>query len=197
MTLPSPIGAEESTVDLLRRAGEGEDAAREALFRRYLRPLRRWAHGRVPAAARPAIETDDLVQETLVSSLGRLDDFDYRHPGAFEDYLRRALLNKIRDQARRASRGLRRGDGGEPADPGPSPLEEALGRESVRRYETALASLRPADRRAVFARIELRLPYDEVARVLDKRSADAARMAVARAVGRLAEAIAEDKPAER
>jgi hypothetical protein len=45
----------------------------------------------------------------------------------------------------------------------PSPLEEAIGQEALERYEAAMTRLRPDDREAIIARIELGLPYPEVA----------------------------------
>ena len=68
-----------------------------------------------------------------------------------------------------------------------SPLEAAIGQEAVARYEAALARLRPEDRAAVVARIEMTGTYQDVAVALGKPSPDAARMAVSRALLRLAE----------
>jgi RNA polymerase sigma-70 factor (ECF subfamily) len=73
------------------------------------------------------------------------------------------------------------------SDRSASPLEEAIGREAVDRYEAALARLRPEEREAIVARVEMDCSYQEVAQALDKPSADAARMAVSRALLRLAE----------
>ena len=69
---------------------------------------------------------------------------------------------------------------------GTSPLEAAIGSETLERYETALARLSEAEREAVVTRVEFGLSYGEVAEVLGKPSADAARMAVVRALVRLA-----------
>jgi RNA polymerase sigma-70 factor (ECF subfamily) len=70
---------------------------------------------------------------------------------------------------------------------GASPLEEAIGAEAVARYEAALSRLRPDDREVVIARVEMDMSYEEIAQLLGKPSADAARMAVHRALLRLAE----------
>jgi RNA polymerase sigma-70 factor (ECF subfamily) len=74
--------------------------------------------------------------------------------------------------------------------PEPSPLEEAIGKEALERYEAALARLRPEDREAIIIRLELGLPYSEVAQALGKPSAAAAHMAVSRALLRLANEMA-------
>src|SRR5215208_3378585 len=94
----------ESTVELLARVRNGDRDALDALFSRCLPPLRRWARGRLPAAARGALDTQDLVQDTILNSLRRLDQFESRHEGALQAYLRQAVLNRIRDEARRFGR---------------------------------------------------------------------------------------------
>ena len=56
-----------------------------------------------------------------------------------------------------------------------------------------MQTLKPSDREAIIARIELQQSYEEVAIALGKPSADAARVAVTRAVARLVQAMAEQK----
>ena len=99
-------------------------------------------------------------------------------------------MNRIRDECRRVSRrpGLSELDERLP-DEGLSPLEAAIGVEAVARYETALHQLRGEDRQAVVARIEMGFSYQEVAVMLGKPSAEAARVAISRALMRLAEAM--------
>jgi RNA polymerase sigma-70 factor (ECF subfamily) len=77
-------------------------------------------------------------------------------------------------------------------DPEPSPLEHAIGRERLERYEAALKKLRPIEQEAIVARLELQQSYEEVALALGKPTADAARMLVARAVRNLIKAMDED-----
>ena len=54
------------------------------------------------------------------------------------------------------------------------------------RYEAALQRLSDTDRQAVVLRVEFGCDYDEIAAQLQKPSASAARMAVTRALARLA-----------
>ena len=61
-----------SSFDLVLRANRGEGPALDALLARYLPRLQRWAHGRLPPAARGALQTQDLVQDTLMHVLERL-----------------------------------------------------------------------------------------------------------------------------
>ena len=123
-----PLG--ESSFSLIRRAKTGDAGALDALVGRYLKPLRRWARGRLPAWARDGMDTEDLVQESVVNSLKHLESFDPRR---------------------------------------------------------ALAELGDDERALVVARVELGYSYEQIAVALDKPSADAARMAVGRALVKLAE----------
>lgn len=178
----------QSTAHLLARARAGHEEALAIVLRRCLPALRRWARGRLPAAARDLLETEDLVQETVLRVLSRLSTFEPRHAGALQAYLRQAILNRIRDEARRVRRRptpVELAD--EYVDAGESPLERALGRERVEQYDAALQRLTPGQREAIVARIELQCSYQEIAVAMGKPSADAARVAVVRALYRLHE----------
>lgn len=187
----APIDADSSFV-LLQRARAGDEHALNRLIERYLPGLRRFASGRLPRDRYDLLETDDLVQETLMRAVRHLESFEVRREGAFRAYLRQSLLNRIRDEARRARR--RPAPAELPADApatGASPLEEAIGHEAVERYEAALLKLREEDREAIVARIEMGCSYEALAEALEKPSADAARMAVSRALVRLAKEIGQ------
>jgi RNA polymerase sigma-70 factor (ECF subfamily) len=182
--------AQESTATLLVQARDGSDEARERLIGRYLPILRRWARGRLPGYARESIDTDDLVQVTLIRALGGLDRFEPRREGAFLAYLRRILLNALRDEIRRVAVRPGRAELGEDLVAAtPSPVEEAIGRERLAAYEDALASLEERHQEAVILRLELGFSHQQVAEAIGCASSDAARMVVSRAVARLAERI--------
>ena len=184
----------ETTIALLDRVKGGDTHALNQLVERSLPPLRRWARGRLPKWARGLDDTQDLVQDAVLRTLPRLTSFEARHPGALQAFLRQAVANRIVDEIRMVNR--RPGQVELPdneADPSPSPLEEAIGHERFERYEAALQTLKPGDREAIIARIELQQSYEEVAIALGKPSADAARVAVTRAVARLVQAMAEQK----
>ncbi len=186
----------ETTADLLRRASSGDKSAAERLLGRILPGLRRWASGRLPARARDLADTEDLVQDVALRSVGRWATFQGERTGALLSYLRQGVLNRIRDEIRRARR--RPGhDGGEvdaiAAKPGDSPAAIAIGAEAVERYDRALERLAPEEREAIVARVELGLEYMDVAELLGKSGPDAARMAVARALVKLADAMGENE----
>jgi RNA polymerase sigma-70 factor (ECF subfamily) len=178
----------ESTLELVQRAKTGDREALDRLFARCIPVLRRWASGRLPRWTRDLMDTDDLVQETVARTVNRIDSFEPRHEGALHAYLRQAVMNRIRDEVRRSARSPSQAElDVNLADCNASPLEEVIGREAVERYEAALAALRPEEREAIVARVEMDGSYEQVARALGKPSADAARMAVSRALLRLAQ----------
>lgn len=187
---PTPVDAE-STFQLIQRFRSGDAHALELLFSRHLPRLQRWARGRLPAWARGSADTQDLVQDTLLQTFNRMDVFEPTREGALQAYLRQAVMNRIRDEIRRVGRRpqqveLEKLEDGE-VDPAKSPLEEAIGMEEVERYESALARLRPEEREAIILRVELGHSHEEVARLLDKPSPEAARKAAKRALLRLVE----------
>lgn len=185
---PPPLYTE--TLELLARAREGDERSYAKLYQRYFQRLCWWSSGRLPASARDLVDTQDLVQDVLIRSLGKVDDFEQRWKGAFQSYLRRGVLNAIRDRVRRAKdRAGVESHEAELLDEGPTPLEAAIGADNVRRYEAALARLSSRDQEAIVARIEMQCSYEELKEALGSPSEDAARMAVKRALLRLAEEL--------
>jgi RNA polymerase sigma-70 factor (ECF subfamily) len=191
---PSPARATGTdTLSLINRAQAGDDAALEALCVRFQPRLYRWATGRLPARARGLLDTADIVQETLVKAIRRIDGLEPRGPAAFPTYLRAAILNRIRDELRRAAV---RPDFDplheSTEDSSPSPLEQTIGLDEAAQYEQGLAMLKEDDQAAIFMRLELGMDFEELADALDKPSPDAARMAVNRAVVRLTRTIHDE-----
>ena len=131
----------------------------------------------------------------MLHVLRRLDTFEPRHVGAMQAYLRQSVINRIRDEVRRIGR-----------HPAPCELPEDLASERAvaarsRRSQAeavrsataqALTTLSPRDRaarrRADRGAVESR--RDRAAH-FGMRTADAARMAVSRALRRLLDS-AED-----
>jgi RNA polymerase sigma factor (sigma-70 family) len=183
-------GAPESTVELLARARSGDETALNQVFARAIPLLKRWASGRLPRWTRDMIDTDDLVQETVVSTLKHINVFEYRADAALQAYLRQAVMNRIRNEIRRAIRHPAPAalDSAAP-ETALSPLEELIGKQAVEAYDEALAALEPAEREAIIGRVELGLSYTELAMAMGRPSPDAARMAVARALLKLAKRL--------
>jgi len=182
----------ESTSSLLAKVRAGDENARERLVVRYRTLLRRWAHGRVPPRARTLIDTEDVVQVTLLRALEKAGRFEPRHEGAFLAYLRTILLNEIRAALRRVDRGPElKALPGEVRDEHPSPLAEAIGAEAIDSYERALETLTEEQQQAVVLRVEMGFTYQQIMEAMGGVSVDAARMLVARALARLSERMIE------
>ena len=148
----------------------------------------------MPPAARGALQTLDLVNDTLIRVLEGLPSFKPRHEGAFQGYVRTVLWNRIRDIARQYQRA------GAPHEldsqiPGHdfSPLDLAIGQETFERYETALNRLRPEEKDLIIARIEMGLPHIEIGAMFGKPSVAAVHMALSRALVKLAEEMAHER----
>jgi RNA polymerase sigma factor (sigma-70 family) len=188
-----PLLSDEPTIELVLRARAGDRLAVEALLQRCLPSLTRWAHGRLPIAARGAIDTGDLVQEAVLHTLQRLDTFEPRHVGAMQAYLRQSVINRIRDEVRRVTRRPAAAPLAEelPSD-ATSPLESAIQTESYERYRLALQALKPREREMIVARVEVQWSLTEIAQRFGLRSVDAARMAVSRALKRLSTQMRPD-----
>ena len=179
-----------STVRLCELIREGDKSASSVLIERYFGALHRWARGRLPRYARAEMNTEDLVQETLVRALGRLEGFEPEGTGSFLAYLRQILKNRIRDEVRKIHRRPRAEELSDSIEEdGPSPAEHAIDAQMRERYETALAELTPQQREGVIMRLELQFSHRQVAEALGMPTANAARMMVARAIERLVESM--------
>jgi RNA polymerase sigma-70 factor (ECF subfamily) len=184
-SMRAPVAA--SSMTLLIRAQQGDERARDELCARYLPRLRRWAHGRLPGWARDHLDTEDIVQDTFLNSIRKLDSFAPRHEQAFCAYLCQAIRNRVSDAVRRAGRRPASEElPSEKAAADPSPFELAVGRETAARYDEALQRLSESDRELIIARVELGLDYAEITALAGKSSIGTTRVAVSRALLRLA-----------
>ena len=185
--------ADQPSIDLINLFKAGDESALEVLFRRYLTPLQRWASGRLPRWARDIADTQDLVQDTFLQTFKRIELFEPERSGALQAYLRQAVMNRIRDEFRRAHRQPASVliDTAHPSSR-PSPYEEAVAAELVDEYESALARLPERDRDLLIGRIEMGLSYEELSIATERPNANAARTAFVRALIALAEAMDRD-----
>jgi RNA polymerase sigma-70 factor, ECF subfamily len=171
---------------LLARVRDGDAGALGLLVARCLPDLHRWAHGRLPQWVRSAADTNDLIQDAVLGTLARLDAFQPQGRRALASYLRTAVRHRIADEHRRAARWVP-SDGLMDALPSDaeSPLQRAIGAETDRRYRAALARLSSRDQQLIVAHFELDYSHAQLGCMIG-RSPHAARMALTRAIGRLA-----------
>lgn len=182
-----------STRSLVRRMRLGERLAVDHLFARLTRHIRRWTHGRLPNRTRHLTDTGDVAQEVAIKAWRNLHRVRLERPGDLEAYIRQAVGNRLRDEARRAQRTpeMTGVDSTVPAA-ATSPLQAAMSSENWQHYQAALAALPGEERTAIVARVEDGYSYQQLARLLGKSSPDAARMAVNRAVHRLTRLLGEN-----
>ena len=136
-----PLPAE-ATVELLHKARQGDEGALNRLLERCIPALRRWARGRMPAAARNGLETADLVQDAVLRALGAAQQFT---PGTnFKAWIFTILRNLFRSEYRKRRREVEDAEG-RYADTLKSQPEQ-MGRVEFGEFRSALGKL-PSDQR--------------------------------------------------
>jgi len=168
-------------------AARRDPRAFDALYSRYVGPVYRYCHVRL--GNREAAE--DATSAVFLKALAGLDGY---RPGNFPAWLFRIAANVVTDARRQGSRRptVPFETFPDPPDPDPSPDELLLERDRGERLGKALAML-PDDQRAA---IELQLagwPGEQIATALN-RSPEAVRMLRHRAVTRLRDILADDRP---
>ena len=112
--------------------------------------------------------------------------FESRRVGALQAFLRQTVRNLICDEIRQTRHRSFSPIESEDEDEQVSALEALIARETVERYESAIKRLSPIDRELIFARFEMGLAFNDVAVATGKPTADAARVALLRALTKLA-----------
>jgi RNA polymerase sigma factor (sigma-70 family) len=172
----------------MARARRGDRSALGVLVARCLPDLRRWTHRRVPRWIRAAVDTGDLVQDAVLATLSRRDAFQPQGRRALASYLRTAVRNRMIDEQRRARRWIATDGFDDVPAGGLSPLRATIDAETRRRYREALARLSRRDQELLVAHFELDYSHAQLG-CMTGLSPHAARMALTRAIGRLAARI--------
>ena len=187
----------DSTAELVLKAKVGDRSAENEIVRRSLPRLKRFAHGRLPSRVRHGYDTEDIVQDSMLHTLQRLSTFDPTRPGGLQAIFESRSRIACGTNAAGRSASVRRR---------PWPMSSTSGRRrSTRRrrrrspgVSTSRREPPSADRSLLVARIDLGYDYKQIARLFDKPSPDAARVAVHRALRRAVNAAIEgDRAANR
>lgn len=186
------------TLDLVRRAQEGDCVALNDLCARYIGRIHLMARARLGPLLRRRFESLDIAQDTILRVLTGLGQFECRSDATFLNWVSRLVENTIRDQDDHAKAGKRdvRKEDSVSAVSGDSPravlpqlrvdiTQQLEVREELRCLEKALDVLKPADRDIILLRDSAGMTFPEIAEEM-KMSPDAARMRYARAAERLA-----------
>lgn len=193
--------------ELIRQAREGDAASRDELFRLCRSYLGLMARAQVESWLRVKVDASDLVQQTLLEAHRDFARFQGGSQQEWLAWLRRILARNAADFVRQyrgaAKRAVRRevpfatesgmhGGAPEPAAPVETPSEEFFHVEEELRISAALETLPPDYQEVIFLRNLQRLPFDEVARRMD-RSRPATQMLWFRALKKLRAALGEEQ----
>lgn len=161
---------------------------------RYLQGGRRWLRTRLPGRLLQNFDVDQSVSQAFLEALGSPSPQE-RGEACFQLCLRSKLESIVKDLASQVVDAQT-----ETLDPQRSllmdelvsPLEQAVGQETSRRYEAALQQLPTSDREMIVGRIEFGFSYDELAAMTGHDSPESAKEAVVQAVRKLTEAMCDD-----
>ncbi len=191
------------TNDLLHRAGQGDAGALEQLLQRHRPGLRSFVEVRLGPGLASRFDASDVVQETQLAVVRRLDDYLKRRPMPFHLWLRKTAHERLLDLQRHHRGRARRSVSREVALPdrssvllarplltGSSPSRSLEAREMADRVARAVADLPEADREVLLMRHVEELPYEEIGYLLELEP-PAARKRYGRALLRLRKVLAE------
>jgi len=185
------------TCRLLESVIAGDAAAFERLFERHRPAIRRAVQRRLGPMVRPRADPSDVVQETQLEALRRLDDFLSRRPMPFGLWLLKTAHERLLKIERRHLEAAKRSARREVPLPdssslhlgqliarGPTPSVQLERRELAQRVRALLAQLTEPDREIIFLRNFDGLSNKEAACLLEL-SPEAAKKRYARALLRL------------
>ncbi|WP_395377206.1 RNA polymerase sigma factor [Marinicella sp. W31] len=176
-----------TTVVLLNGFRAGETGAVNDLFNLYQPLLLKWAHGRIPEKAKGYLDTQDVVQDTMALAFKNKEKIQAESAGAFFCYLRTIFINQIKQELRK-NRPFQLALTTQFSNHEKLAYEEDL--HALMAYDEAIDKLNEAEKQAVVMRIEFGLSHQEIADLMQKNSADAARMSIARAMAKLGRLMA-------
>jgi RNA polymerase sigma-70 factor (ECF subfamily) len=169
--------------DLLARARAGDSEAAGVLLEKYRPYLRILAERQLDQNLAARLDASDLVQQTCLSVLGRLPQFDGRDEAQFIAWLRTVHENNIRDAIREHLQTAKRAAGREVsvttddlavALRASSPSQRVLVGESAAELAAALLDLPPDQREAVRLRYLEGRSLAEIAERMDRSTVAAA-----------------------
>jgi RNA polymerase sigma-70 factor (ECF subfamily) len=193
----------EKTRELVTLAKQGNKTAAEKLFSVYGDRVRRIVRLRMGKQLRQRMESTDLVQEVLLSAWRDMDNFELRSDGDLLRWLAKITERRINDNFRKIyadKRDARRevqyaGSSKTLSSDGIGPLPKAMQTttpsvlvarsEDLDRLERAMTELKPEYRQVILLTKIDGLSYGQAGKEL-KRSPDAVRMLLSRAMSELA-----------
>ncbi len=176
--------SDQQLLALLRRASGGDQAAWNELYGSHRALMRSVLRDRIPPAVRARFDTEDIMQSAFLALVSQGAEFEIRDAPSFRAWLRRVLLNKLRDRLREAASDMRDKDRetrpptefveSQP-DGGPD-LHELVARAELQaRMLEEIDALPKPDQDLVAARYLEQRPWPEVCRITGLGEAAARR----------------------
>jgi RNA polymerase sigma-70 factor, ECF subfamily len=202
------------TDELVRRVGEGDQAAASELLERHRGRLRRMVTARLDPRLLTRVDPSDVVQEALLKAAQRLPEYAREQPLPFYPWLRQLAWERLVELHHHHVRARKRSVTREQPDPllsdqsalllaeqfvdsGTGPNAHLLRKELRERVRVALAGLPAQDREILVMRHVEQLKVSEIASLL-KVSEGAVKMRRLRAIQKLRELLekghSEDRP---
>lgn len=191
-----PFPATDS-MELIQRARRGDREAIERLVAHYYGRVRPIVRARLGRALRRRVDSADILQETFVDAVGMIERFEGDGGASLLAWLTRIAELRVRAALQRASAAKRdvarevrlgsdclRARGLEPVDR-TTPSGVVARGEGEALVLCALEELTDEQREAILLRDYAESSWTEIARVLGKPTAGAARMLHARAMAKL------------
>jgi RNA polymerase sigma-70 factor (ECF subfamily) len=184
-----PASDSAETRRLLHRARENEPGARDELLARHRAYLQRFVEVRLDPRIRARVDPSDVVQETQMEAIRRLGRYLQQPPMPFRLWLRQLAYDRLLMLRRHHVRAARRAVQREAVLPdrsslllanqvlasGPTPSEQLVQHELVRRVRQAIGLLPECDREVLIMRNLEGLSNREVAQLLEIDPATASR----------------------
>jgi RNA polymerase sigma-70 factor (ECF subfamily) len=194
----------QATRALLERIGRGDRTALERLLTRYRPRLHAFIEVRLDPRLRARVDPSDVVQETQLEVVRRIDSFLRRQTMPFHLWVRKTAYERLLDLRRNHCRRARRSVDREIPWPersslllarpllagGPSPSQQLAARELAERVAQAVAELGEDDREILLMRHAEELSYDAIACLLEIEAATA-RKRYGRALFRLQQVLSQ------
>ncbi len=187
------------SIQLVQQAQQGDREALDRLFARYYERVRGIVRIRLGPRLRGMLESGDILQETFIGAVRGFERFELRDEASLINWLSKIAENQIRGAARQATAQKRRRDleesvahvrssiasgrlRPEPVADLPPPIEGLVRDEQVRLLERCMQQLKDEYREVILVRDYAGAAWEEVARLMQRPSANAARMLHSRAL---------------
>ncbi|MFG0316078.1 MAG: RNA polymerase sigma factor [Planctomycetota bacterium JB042] len=177
------------SLDLMKRAQGGDDAALNRLVERYYDRVRPIVRARLGERLRRRVDSGDILQNTFATVVRTYDRFDVNDEASLIAWMSRIAENQILDEHDRQSAKKRRAerevelDAGasddravDPSSPANGPGESVERRERDELLEEALGELSELYRELILLRDYMGFSWEEVASRTGRPTAAAARM---------------------